>query len=169
LRITGFVCSTLLLCLLAVTDAGAKPRQSSGRGHAAESSSAKKTPGKQASSKKRPAKAGDAQKSSSQKVASSSKKDKQFASPTVARAPRQATPTPERYMEIQQALISRGLHSGPADGVWSSDWVAALKQFQEQQNLNPDGKLGALSLIALGFGPKQEPMAQFAGKPESGQ
>jgi peptidoglycan hydrolase-like protein with peptidoglycan-binding domain len=72
-------------------------------------------------------------------------------------------------MEIQQALVTRGLHPGPANGVWGDEWIAALKQFQQQQNLNPDGKLGALSLIALGLGPKREPIAQFAGKPESGK
>jgi N-acetylmuramoyl-L-alanine amidase len=58
-------------------------------------------------------------------------------------------------MEIQQALASRGFYSGPADGVWNADCVQALKRFQEAQNLSPDGKLGALSLIALGLGPNR--------------
>jgi peptidoglycan hydrolase-like protein with peptidoglycan-binding domain len=70
-------------------------------------------------------------------------------------------------MEIQQALIDKGFHSGPPSGKWGSEWVAALKQFQQAQNLKVDGKLGALSLIALGLGPKREPMTQLAGKPES--
>jgi hypothetical protein len=30
-----------------------------------------------------------------------------------------------------------------------------LKRFQSDQSLTPDGKLGALSLIALGLGPKR--------------
>jgi hypothetical protein len=33
--------------------------------------------------------------------------------------------------------------------------VEALKRFQADQNLTPDGKLGSLSLIALGLGPKR--------------
>ena len=69
-------------------------------------------------------------------------------------------------MEIQQALVVKGHHPGPATGQWGPEWVTALKDFQQRQNLNPDGKLGALSLIALGLGPKREPLAQFTGKPE---
>ncbi len=33
----------------------------------------------------------------------------------------------------------------------------ALKRFQHDQNLVEDGKIGSLSLIALGLGPKREP------------
>lgn len=83
-----------------------------------------------------------------------------------ARTPRQSAPTPERYMQIQEALAEKGYAPGPADGAWGPEWVAALKQFQGDQKLSVDGKLGALSLIALGLGPKREPMNQLAGKPE---
>lgn len=67
----------------------------------------------------------------------------------------QATPTPQRYREIQQALASRGYYKGPVDGTWNSDSVGALKRFQSDQNLAPDGKLTPLSLIAMGLGPKR--------------
>jgi peptidoglycan hydrolase-like protein with peptidoglycan-binding domain len=70
-------------------------------------------------------------------------------------------------MQIQQALADKGYYTGPVNGVWDADSVAALKKFQEDQNLTVDGKLGSLSLIALGLGPKREPITQFAGKPES--
>ena len=82
-------------------------------------------------------------------------------------APRQSAPTPERYREIQQALTDRGYAAGSVDGAWGPEWVDALKQFQAKQNLAADGKLGSLSLIALGLGPKREPVTEFAGKPES--
>jgi peptidoglycan hydrolase-like protein with peptidoglycan-binding domain len=72
---------------------------------------------------------------------------------------RQQTPTPERYREIQQALADKGFYKGEIDGRWTAECVASLKQFQQEQNLNPDGKLGALSLIALGLGPKHESSA----------
>ena len=102
------------------------------------------------------------------KTSSKSKKGK--SSKQVARnrrsAPRQSAPTAERYREIQQALTDKGYGAGPTDGVWGTEWVAALKQFQTNQNLSSDGKLGSLSLIALGLGPKREPMAELAGKPE---
>ena len=70
-------------------------------------------------------------------------------------------------MEIQQALADRGFYDGPVDGSWGADCVAALKRFQAAQNLSPDGKLGSLSLIALGLGPRREPLPQqFVSKPE---
>jgi peptidoglycan hydrolase-like protein with peptidoglycan-binding domain len=67
----------------------------------------------------------------------------------------QAAPTPERYQEIQQALAARGYYKGPANGAWNPDSVDALKRFQADQNLAPDGKLTSLSLIAMGLGPKR--------------
>jgi peptidoglycan hydrolase-like protein with peptidoglycan-binding domain len=67
----------------------------------------------------------------------------------------QARPSQERYIEIQQALAEKGFFKGEANGAWGADSVAALKDFQRSQNLEPDGKLGSLSLIALGMGPKR--------------
>ena len=81
--------------------------------------------------------------------------------------PRQSAPTPERYMEIQQALASKGYFTGEVNGVWGPESIDALKKFQAAQNLSSDGKIGALSLIALGLGPKREPIAQFSAKPET--
>ncbi len=75
-----------------------------------------------------------------------------------AAAPRQSAPSPERYREIQQALAERGYYDGSVDGVWNNSSVEALRRFQIDQNLDPDGKLGALSLIALGLGPKRTPL-----------
>jgi len=72
-----------------------------------------------------------------------------------ASAPRQLAPTKERYQQIQQALASKGYFSGEPNGVWGPDSTEALKRFQGDQNLTPDGKLTSLSLIALGLGPKR--------------
>jgi len=83
------------------------------------------------------------------------------------RAPRQLEPTAERYTQIQQALADKGYYTGEVNGAWGADSVEALKRFQQAQNLSPDGKLGSLSLIALGLGPSREPLAQFQAKPES--
>ncbi len=69
----------------------------------------------------------------------------------------QMTPTPERYKEIQQALIDKGYLQAPASGVWGPDCSQALKKFQQEQNLTPSGKLDALSIISLGLGPSREP------------
>jgi hypothetical protein len=67
----------------------------------------------------------------------------------------QQAPSPERYKEIQQALASKGYLQGEATGEWGPDAVDALKRFQTDQNLMPDGKISSLSLIALGLGPKR--------------
>ena len=63
--------------------------------------------------------------------------------------------TPERYKEIQQALASKGYLQGESTGEWGPDSVDALKRFQTDQSLMADGKIGSLSLIALGLGPKR--------------
>lgn len=67
----------------------------------------------------------------------------------------QAQPTTDRYKEIQQALIDRGHLKGEATGVWNAESIAALKSFQQEQQLDGSGKLDARSLIALGLGPKR--------------
>jgi peptidoglycan hydrolase-like protein with peptidoglycan-binding domain len=79
----------------------------------------------------------------------------------------QATPSPERYKEIQQVLSDKGYFKGDVNGQWGPNSVDALRRFQSDQNLDPDGKLGSLSLIALGLGPKRITAQQ--AKPEQQQ
>jgi peptidoglycan hydrolase-like protein with peptidoglycan-binding domain len=67
----------------------------------------------------------------------------------------QKAPTTDRYKEIQQALATKGYLQGEPNGEWGADSVDALKRFQAEQNLTPDGKLNSLSLIAMGLGPKR--------------
>jgi peptidoglycan hydrolase-like protein with peptidoglycan-binding domain len=84
---------------------------------------------------------------------------------TVARRPpTQQQPSVDRYKEIQQALADKGYFQGPVDGAWNPGSVEALKRFQKDQNLDPDGKIGSLSLIALGLGPKRGVAAAQAVK-----
>ena len=68
-------------------------------------------------------------------------------------------------MEIQQALIEKHYLNGPATGVWGPESVDALKHFQQDQTLEPTGKLNSLSLIALGLGPKRESAPVVAPAP----
>jgi peptidoglycan hydrolase-like protein with peptidoglycan-binding domain len=77
-----------------------------------------------------------------------------------ARRSTQREPTPDRYKEIQQALAEKGYFRGDPDGNWGPESVEALKRFQREQNLTDDGKLGSLSLIALGLGPKRAEPAE---------
>ena len=77
----------------------------------------------------------------------------------------QSQPTPARYKEIQQALAAKGYFTGAVDGVWGNDSTDALKRFQQDQNLEADGKLGSLALIALGLGPKRDAPKPTAADP----
>jgi peptidoglycan hydrolase-like protein with peptidoglycan-binding domain len=66
-------------------------------------------------------------------------------------------PAPERYQEIQQALVTKGyLRPEEASGVWDQNSTDALKRFQGEQKLPGTGKIDSLSLIALGLGPKHD-------------
>jgi hypothetical protein len=82
---------------------------------------------------------------------SSSKSSAKKKAPVVAT---QQHPTQERYTEIEQALVDRG-YLAEAKGRWGAEAVSALKKFQQDQELPVDGKLGALSLTALGLGPRR--------------
>src|ERR1051326_6379 len=103
-----------------------------------------------------------ATKSTAKKSVAPAKKGKssKAAKSIKARPVRQTQPTPDRYKEIQQALSDRGYFSGPVDGTWGPDSMEALKRFQRDQNIGDDGKLGSLSLIALGLGPKRAPAGE---------
>jgi peptidoglycan hydrolase-like protein with peptidoglycan-binding domain len=88
-----------------------------------------------------------------------------YKAPKKSRRSSQVAPTPDRYKEIQQALVSKGyLHSEP-NGEWGADSAEALKRFQADQNLTPDGKLNSLSLIAMGLGPKRMTAQSHAPAP----
>jgi hypothetical protein len=76
---------------------------------------------------------------------------------TAAAHPRQLTPTPQRYHEIQDALVAKGyLQPEQATGGWDQNSVDALKRFQAEQSLDVSGRISSLSLIALGLGPRHD-------------
>jgi hypothetical protein len=106
-------------------------------------------------------------------VTTAANRKKTPAKPAVTWRNRQLQPTPERYKEIQQALLAKGyLQPEQAKGVWDQNSVGALKQFQATQNIDASGKINSLSLIALGLGPKHEdtlPRPQPAAQPDQGR
>jgi hypothetical protein len=73
---------------------------------------------------------------------------------TTAGRSRQAVPSPERYKEIEEALVQKGYLQSEATGVWDARSSEALKQYQNDNKLSPTGKLSSASLISLGLGPK---------------
>ncbi len=68
----------------------------------------------------------------------------------------QAAPTPERYKEIQQALVAKGYLKSEPNGVWDADSTDAMRRFQAERKLDPSGKINAPSLIGLGLGPQTQ-------------
>ena len=106
---------------------------------------ASKTPAKTQVVKKMPAKSTAAHKTATKRA------------PVNTWRPRQAVPSPERYKEIQDALIAKGyLRPEDASTGWNQTSVDALKRFQGEQSLDASGKINSLSLIALGLGPKYD-------------
>ena len=108
--------------------------------------------GKKAVSARKPAGRAVASASSKAKAASSKKGKTGKKVPVATWRNRQQNPTPERYKEIQQALVSRGYLKSEPDGVWNADSVNALQRFQADQKLTATGKINAPSLIGLGLG-----------------
>lgn len=64
----------------------------------------------------------------------------------------QKAPTADRISEIQQALSKDGSYAGALSGQWDDATVAAMKKFQAAHDLNPTGRLDALTLQKLGLG-----------------
>jgi peptidoglycan hydrolase-like protein with peptidoglycan-binding domain len=92
--------------------------------------------------------------SSKSRSASKHGKSKKKSASAASTWKRQAAPTPDRYREIQQALIAKGYLKSEATGVWDTRSSEALVQFQADHNLSPTGKLSSASLIGLGLGSK---------------
>lgn len=108
-------------------------------------------------------------KSSAKKsAAKKSSKSARKAPPRTTWRNRQTTPTPERYKQIQDALVAKGfLDASQASGEWGQSSADALKRFQAAQNIQSTGKIDSLSLIALGLGPKHDDAAAPPKPPES--
>jgi hypothetical protein len=88
--------------------------------------------------------------------------------PAVTWRNRQMAPSPDRYREIQAALVTRGyLGEQDATGVWNQASIDALKKFQMEQNIDSSGKINSLSLIALGLGPKRDAAPMVPPKPQA--
>lgn len=74
-------------------------------------------------------------------------------------AHRQLAPDPARIREIQEALARQGFYQGEPSGKWDESTTAAMKAFQQSNNLTPTGKIEALSLQKLGLGSATAGMA----------
>ena len=119
-------------------------------------------PGAQASQTQKSAEAkGDSQRAAASKPAEASKPAARAPAQRAVRSPArvpigQARPTRDRYREIQQALADAGFFPHAVDGFWGKLSEEALKEYQQEEGLNPTGRLDSRTLIRLGLGPQYE-------------
>jgi len=62
-------------------------------------------------------------------------------------------------------MAAKGYGPQAPNGVWGPEWASSLKRYQQDQKLEPTGKLNSMSLITLGLGPKREPPAGATAPP----
>lgn len=65
-------------------------------------------------------------------------------------------------MHIQERLASLGYYEGEIDGIYDEDVFEAVRNFQREYGLNPDGIVGPDTWNAIGL----DPQAQFPTPPE---
>ncbi len=100
-------------------------------------------------------------KSAAKKKSTSKKAVKKSASKSSTKAKKPAAPrgqlhpTPERYKQIEEALVARGYLLEEPTGKWGSNAVEALRSFQADHDLPATGRIDPLSLMQLGLGPSQ--------------
>lgn len=133
--------------------------------------SVKKSASKTAARKRAPARKATARKrTSSAKRSTTARRARAVRRRAPTRAARfrgQQSPSSARLIEIQQALQSGGFLAGEPNGKWDDASTSAMKRFQEEHDIAPTGKINALSLIALGLGPKRGPAPGTASVLES--
>lgn len=142
-----------LIALLALWPGFAAP--TGAKKKTAAKSTARKSTAKKTSSKSSPAKKSTSKAATRKAPAKSSSRYSRGRKTTPPRPRGQMEPAPDRYREIQQALVEKGYLRSDPSGKWDADSMDALKRFQEDQNLDASGKLDSLSLIALGLGPQR--------------
>jgi hypothetical protein len=156
----NFLCGIAMASMLAFTCAGAgtaDPQEK--KPAAAKSSVAPKPPAKKAPAHPLPHKATTSA-GSAHTTQGTARNGKKPQVQTATWRTRQLSPTPDRYKEIQTALVAKGyLKTEDATGVWDQNSTEALKKFQAEQNLESSGKINSLSLIALGLGPRRDTAA----------
>ncbi len=60
--------------------------------------------------------------------------------------------SPDLVRQVQQNLTQAGVYKGRADGVWGPQTEAALRDYQQQHNLNATGQLDQPTLSAMNLG-----------------
>ena len=73
--------------------------------------------------------------------------------------------SPAGIQAVQQHLRQAGAYNGAVDGVWGSDSVVALQQFQASHQLQVTGQLNQATVATLGLDPQTLLGSQQAAAP----
>jgi peptidoglycan hydrolase-like protein with peptidoglycan-binding domain len=65
--------------------------------------------------------------------------------------------SPDMIRKVQQNLRQAGLYKGRVDGVWGPRTEAAVRDYQQQHNLNASGQLDQQTLDAMNLGTNNNP------------
>lgn len=96
--------------------------------------------------------------------------------PPPQQAEAQQAVTPDTVRQVQQALQQQNMFHGQVDGVWGPRTQAAVRQYQQKNNLNTSGQLDQQTLASLNVGNSQNygnndngqpPNNQAAGNPQA--
>ena len=63
--------------------------------------------------------------------------------------------TADTIRQVQQTLQQQGLYHSGVDGVWGPRTEAAVRSFQQKNNINPTGQLDQQTLASLNVGNQQ--------------
>jgi peptidoglycan hydrolase-like protein with peptidoglycan-binding domain len=88
-------------------------------------------------------------------------------SPQQAEA-RQAV-TPDTIRQVQQALQQQNMYRGQVDGVWGPRTQAAVRAYQQKNNLGSSGQLDQQTLASLNVGGGQNYGNNDNGQPPNNQ
>ena len=72
--------------------------------------------------------------------------------PPMQQSTEQQPLTSDTIRGVQQTLQQDGLYHSRVDGVWGPSSQSALRQYQQQHNMNPTGQLDQQTLAALNQG-----------------
>jgi peptidoglycan hydrolase-like protein with peptidoglycan-binding domain len=73
--------------------------------------------------------------------------------------------SPNMIRKVQQNLKQTGLYKARVDGVWGPQTVAAVRDYQQQHNLNASGELDEPTLDAMNLGTSNTNQSNAAGQP----
>ncbi len=77
-----------------------------------------------------------------------------------APAPQSAELTPDTIKQVQQTLQQQNLYRGSVDGVWGPRTEAAVREYQQQHNMDVTGKLDQQTMAGLNLVGSQQGNAQ---------